>query len=86
MALSKISVINQITVTEDNSVQVRRADRILENDVVVAETYHRHVISVGDDYSNEDPRVQAVCAAVHTPEVIAADQASQEAIAQLETA
>jgi len=86
MALNKISVINQITVTEDNSVQVRRADRILENDVVVAETYHRHVISVGDNYSNEDPRVQAVCAAVHTPEVIAAYQASQEAIEQLETA
>jgi len=64
MALSKTSVIDQITVTENNSVQVRRADRILEDGVVVAETFHRHVVSVGDDYSNEDARVQAVCAAV----------------------
>ena len=32
----------------------------------------------GQDYSNESPEVQAICAAIHTPEVIAAYQASQE--------
>ena len=40
-------------------------------------SYHRHVVSAGDDYSNETAEVQAVCAAVHTSEVIAAYQAAQ---------
>jgi hypothetical protein len=35
-------------------------------------------VQPGQDYSNEDASVQAVCAAVHTPEIIAAYAASQE--------
>ena len=31
----------------------------------------------GADYSAEDAKVQAICAATHTPEVIAAYEASQ---------
>ena len=31
----------------------------------------------GDDYSSEDAKVQAICVAVHTPEVIAAYQTAQ---------
>ena len=31
------------------------------------------------DYSNEDAKVQAICAAIHTPEVVAAYEAAQEA-------
>jgi hypothetical protein len=39
--------------------------------------YHRHVIMAGQDYSGESAEVQAICAAVHTAEVIAAFEASQ---------
>ena len=38
----------------------------------------RHVITAGQDYSGESAEVQAICAAVHTAEVIAAFEASQE--------
>ena len=37
------------------------------------------VVYTGDDYSQEDAKVQAVCAVIHTPEVIAAYQAIVEA-------
>ena len=79
MALEKLVVVDQITVTELGHVQVRKASRILEDGKVISQTYFRHVIDPGKDYSNEDPRVQAICAAAHTPEVIAAYQARQAA-------
>jgi len=60
-------------------VQVRTATVIDEDGVELSSSYHRHVISAGDDYSNESADVQAICAAVHTAEVVAAYQASQEA-------
>jgi len=43
----------------------------------ISSVFHRHVIYPGDDYSAEDAKVQAICAAVHTAEVIAAYQAAQ---------
>lgn len=75
--LEKLTVISQLEVTESNIVQVRTSTRIMEDGIKLSEAYHRHCISPGDDYSQEDVRVQAVCAAVHTPAVIAAYQASQ---------
>jgi len=78
--LEKITVISQLEVTESNIVQVRTSTRIMEDGVKLSESYHRKVIAPGDDYSQEDAKVQSVCAAVHTAEVIAAYQAAQEAI------
>jgi hypothetical protein len=52
----------------------------VEDGNVISSSYHRHVVAPGDDYSAEDAEVQAVCAAVHTPEIVAAYQASQENI------
>jgi len=46
------------------SVQVRTATRIVEDGEVISSAYHRHVISAGDDYSQEPANVQAICAAV----------------------
>lgn len=74
--LEKTNVVDKIETLENGCVQVRTATRITDNGAIVASSYHRHVVSPGDDYSNEDPRVQAICAAVHTPECIAAYQAS----------
>ena len=76
MALTKEVSIDQMNVLETGHVQVREVTRIIEDGVELSKSYHRHVVSPGDDYSNEDSRVQAVCAAVHTQEVIAAYQAS----------
>jgi hypothetical protein len=76
MALEKVSVVDLCEVTEGGHVQVRVATRILEDGNVISQTFHRHVVSPGQDYLAEDPKVQAICAAVHTPDVIAAYQAA----------
>ena len=75
MALSKEIKVDMVEVTEIGAVQVRTATRILEDDEVISQSFHRHVVMPGDDYSAEADRVKAVCSAVHTPEVVAAYQA-----------
>jgi len=77
MALEKIKVVDRIEVTENGSVQVRTKTAIMEDGKQISGTFHRHVVAPGDDYSGEDARVQAICAATHTPEVVAAYQAAQ---------
>ena len=79
MALTKQVLVDKIEVTENGSVQVRTATRIVEDGNVISTTYHRHVVAPGQDYSNEDARVKAICAAIHTQEVIAAYEAMVEA-------
>lgn len=75
--LEKLTVISQLEVTESNVIQVRTSTRIMEDGKQLSETYHRHCISPGQDYSQENAKVQAVCASIHTPEVIAAYQILQ---------
>ena len=74
MALEKQTVVDKIEVIENGCVQVRTATRIVEDGNVISSSYHRHVVAPGDDYSQEDARVQAICAATHTTEVVAAYQ------------
>lgn len=74
--LEKLQIVDRIEVIENNSVQIRTKTAIIENGKQISGTFHRHVVAPGDDYSGEDAKVQAVCAAVHTPEVIAAYQAN----------
>ena len=67
MSLTKEVVADKIEVvaTEDGSVvQVRTATRIVEDGAVISQSYHRHVINSGDDYSSEPSNVQAICNAV----------------------
>ncbi len=52
---------NGVSVT---SVQVRTTTKILENSEVISESYHRHVIQSGDDWTSEPQNVQDVCNAV----------------------
>lgn len=58
-------------------VQVRTATIIERDGVEISRSFHRHVVNPGDDTTNESAEVQAICAAVHTAEIIAAYQASQ---------
>lgn len=77
MSLEKIVVVDLIEVVQNNSVQVRTKTSIVENDKELSSSFHRHVIVPGQDYSEENERVQAICRAVHTPEVIAAHNAKR---------
>jgi archaellum component FlaF (FlaF/FlaG flagellin family) len=79
MSLTKQMVVDQIEVVENGTVQVRTATRILEDGAVISSSLHRHVVVPGADYSQEDVRVKAICAAVHTPAVIQAYEAAQAA-------
>jgi hypothetical protein len=49
----------------------------MENGTQISSTFHRHVVAPGNDYSSEDSRVKSICAAMHTPQVIAAYKAAQ---------
>jgi archaellum component FlaF (FlaF/FlaG flagellin family) len=79
MAIEKQVVVDQIEVLENGVVQVRTATRIIENGEVISNSLHRHVVVPGQDYSQEDPKVRAICAAIQTPDVIAAYEAAVEA-------
>lgn len=63
MALVKESVVDKIEVLEDNSIQVRTVIRVLEDDVLLSKSYHRHVLQPGDDLSDQDPKVAAIATA-----------------------
>lgn len=76
MALEKIAVVDSIEVLENGCVQVRTANRVVEDGVILSQTFHRHVVAPGDDYSGQEARVQAVCAAAHTSDVIDAYKAA----------
>lgn len=78
MSLKKSVFVDRIEVTEFNVVQVRKKTAILENNKQISESFHRHVVVPGDDYSNEDDKVKAICDAIHTPEVVEAYQAMME--------
>jgi len=67
MSLTKEVLADKIEVVaiEDGSVvQVRTATRIVEDGAVISQSYHRHVINSGDDWSSEPSNVQAICNAV----------------------
>jgi len=79
MALEKIEIVDRIEVIESGVVQVRTKTAIMEDGKQISGTFHRHTIAPGADYSQEDAKVQAIAASIHTPEVIAAYEAAQEA-------
>ena len=77
MALEKVISVDLIEVVENGTLQVRTKTAIKEDGVEISSKFHRHVVTPGANVSGEDAKVQAICAAVHTADVIAAYQAAQ---------
>lgn len=73
------TVVDLIEVAHNGIVQVRSVAKIAKDGVESFAGFHRHTIAPGVDYSQEDDRVQSICAATHTPEVIAAYKAANAA-------
>lgn len=75
MALLQKTIVDQIEITANNVVQIRLINQISDDsfqpEKIIANEYQRHCIIPGQDYSNEEPKVQAICAVIHTPQVIA---------------
>ena len=78
MALTEESFADKIEIV-NNHVQVRIATVIKRDGEEISRSFHRYVLAPGDDYSAEDDKVQAVCSAVHTQDVIDAYKAHLEA-------
>jgi hypothetical protein len=70
MALEKIQIVDRIEVVDSGIVQVRTKTVITEDGNQISERFHRHIVAPGDSYAGENDRVQAICKATHTPEVI----------------
>jgi hypothetical protein len=82
MSLTKTTTVDQITVTENGIILYREATRIMEDGNQISQTYHRSSLAPGQDIADQPEKVQAICEAAWTPEVIAtyqAQQAEQEA-------
>ena len=80
MALTKEVTQDKIEIVgEFKSIQVRTCTKVLEDGIELSSGFHRHVVSAGDDYSNESAEVQAICVAVHTDAVVAAKAAHDAA-------
>ena len=74
--LEKVISVDLIEVVENGCIQVRTKTAIMEDGKQISGQFHRHVVAPGSDYSGEDTRVQAICAATHTADVVAAYQAA----------
>lgn len=70
MSITKTQSVDQIMVAEDGTVFVRMSIKIIEDGVLLSETYARTSYLPGADVSAAEPRVQAVCAATWTDEVV----------------
>ena len=67
MSLAEEKLIDKIEVVMSGDspvVQLREATRVLKDGEIIAQSYHRKVVSAGDDYSSEPANVQAICNAV----------------------
>jgi DNA-binding transcriptional LysR family regulator len=79
MALTKETVVDQITVTENGTVLYRQATRIMEDGKQLSQTYHRTSLTPGQDLTGQPANVAAICNLTWTEEAIAAYQAQVEA-------
>ena len=65
MALEKITVVEQIEVVGEYSVQVRQATKVMDDGVQIGgDAYQRHVVQPNSDWSNEDAKVKKICDAL----------------------
>ena len=79
MALSKVITEDKIEIVGPyKAVQIRTCTQVLEDGVELSSGFHRHVVTAGQDYSNESAEVQAICELMHTDAVVTAYQASLE--------
>ena len=74
MSLTKTTVVDSITVTENGIVLYREATRIMEDGNQISQTYHRTSLTPGQDLTGQPANVVAICNAAWTEECISAYQ------------
>ena len=81
MELEKLIVIDKVEVLEDGHIQIRQATKVLEDGKEISKSYHRWVLSPGDNVDNQIDKVKNIANTVWTQEVIdtyIAKQAEQQ--------
>jgi hypothetical protein len=79
MAITKETVIDQITVTENGIILYREATRIMEDGTELTKTYHRNSLTPAQDLTGVPEKVVAICNTAWTADVVAAYQAAEAA-------
>jgi hypothetical protein len=79
MAITKQTVVDQITVCENGIVLYREATKVVEDGNEIAKTVHRTSLTPGQDLTGQPANVVAICNAAWTSEIVSAYQAQQEA-------
>jgi len=80
MALTETTKVDQIEILESNIIQVRTATVIERDGVELTRTFHRHILSPGDDLTNEDSKVVAIANTIWTEDVITNYQSNPDGI------
>lgn len=77
MALSKQKVQDKIEIVSAyKHIQIRYSNQIVEDGVVISQSYERTVVSCGDFLAADEHNVRAIADAVWSEELIAAYEAS----------
>jgi len=79
MSLTKTTVVDQITVSENGSVFYREVTRILEDGNQISQTFNRSGLTPAQDLTGIPANVVAICNTVWTAEVVSAYQAAEAA-------
>jgi len=67
------SKVNKIEIVGDyKQAQIRVANEVLKDGVVISSTYHRYVLNPGADITAEPQEIQDICNVAWTPAVITA--------------
>jgi predicted transcriptional regulator len=73
MALSKQKIQDKVEIVSAfKHIQIRYSNQILEDGVVISDSFERTVVSCGDYDKADEHNVRAIADAVWTPEIIAA--------------
>lgn len=71
MSVTTEKIVDKIEIIGEFAyIQVREATRVLDDGDEVTRTYYRYVLVPGDDLSNEDPKVVAICNAIWDDELL----------------
>jgi hypothetical protein len=79
MAITKQTVVDQITVTENGIILYREATKIIEDGKELTKTYHRTSLTPGQDLTGQPAQVTAIANTVWTEEVVTKYQEMIEA-------
>jgi hypothetical protein len=69
MAITKTTVVDQITVTENGIILYREATKIIEDGVELTKTYHRSSLTPGQDLTGQPAQVVAIANTVWTRDI-----------------